>query len=47
MHLSMNTIPIERVICNFMDEIPVPDKGSVEVSYDIGNQTLQFFRPLN
>lgn len=30
-----------------MDEIPVPDKGNVEVTYDIGNQTLSFFRPLN
>lgn len=29
-------IPIERYICNFVDEVPVPDKGNILVEYDIG-----------
>jgi hypothetical protein len=28
-------IPIERFIVNFMDEIPLPDNGSVLIQHEI------------
>ncbi len=46
-HLSNTPIPMERYIINVMEEIPVPDIGSVLVQYDIGNQTVPFFRKID
>lgn len=40
-------IPMERYICNFVDEIPVPDKGNILVEYDIGNTSIPFFIPVD
>jgi hypothetical protein len=31
--LTPSNIPIERFICNFIDDVPVPPSGKVEVSY--------------
>lgn len=31
--LTPSAIPIERFICNFIDDVPVPPSGKVEVSY--------------
>lgn len=31
--LTPSSIPIERFICNFIDDVPVPPSGKVEVSY--------------
>ncbi len=44
---SKSPLPIERIVCNLMEEIPIPDKGSVKVEYDIGNTTVEFYRPLD
>jgi hypothetical protein len=38
-------IPLERYICNFVDEIPLPPSGKMEVSYFIGTETVHFTRP--
>ena len=40
-------IPIERYICNFVDEIPVPDKGNILVEYDIGSTSIPFYIPVD
>ena len=47
LHISQLSIPIERIICNFMDEIPLPDKGKIAVEYEIGGKIIQFYRPIN
>eukprot|EP00743_Colponemidia_sp_Colp-15_P005741 GILK01006171.1.p1 GENE.GILK01006171.1~~GILK01006171.1.p1 ORF type:complete len:1268 (-),score=219.43 GILK01006171.1:106-3909(-) len=44
-HLSPSTIPIERYICNFMNEVPLPDQGHACVQYDIGHSVIAFWRP--
>ncbi|CAG9324793.1 unnamed protein product [Blepharisma stoltei] len=43
--ISTYELPIERVICNLIQEIPLPDQGITVVEYTIGNKTLQFSRP--
>jgi len=45
--LSQCTIPIERYICNFIDEIPIPIKGKTLVQYEIGSSFVSFYRPLD
>jgi pentatricopeptide repeat protein len=45
LHLSNLEIPLERIICNLMTEIPLPDLGSTAVQYDIGSQRIKFTRP--
>lgn len=40
-------IPLERFIVNVMDEIPLPDKGSVLIQYEIQNQIIPFYRPID
>jgi len=44
---SKTPIPIERYICNFVNEIPVPDKGNILVEYDIGGKTIPFYIPVD
>jgi len=46
-HLSTNPMPIERYICNFMEEIPIPDIGHVYIEYELGGQKIPFFRPID
>ena len=36
--LSTTTIPIERYICNFIDEVPSPPAGRVDVTYYLGEE---------
>lgn len=43
--ISTYEIPIERVICNLMQEVPLPDQGMTSVQYSIGAQSLKFSRP--
>jgi len=43
--MSSNDVPIERVICNLMQEVPLPDQGCTEIHYAIGNETIRFSRP--
>lgn len=38
-------VPLERYICNFVDEIPLPPTGRMEVSYFIGDEVVHFARP--
>lgn len=47
LHLSQCPIPIERYICNFVDEIPIPVKGTTLVQYEIGTTLISFSRPLD
>lgn len=39
------TIPIERYICNFIDEVPSPPAGKVDVTYYLGEQSITFRCP--
>lgn len=45
LHLSTYEVPIERVICNLIQEVPLPDQGVTTVQYSIGNKRLYFSRP--
>lgn len=46
--LSDAPLPLERVICNFMSEVPLPPAGKVAVQYAIGSTEVTFQRaPLN
>ena len=47
LHVSKLDYPIERIVCNFMDEIPIPDKGKNLIEYEIGEKLIQFYRPIN
>lgn len=47
LHLSKNPIPIERYICNFTDEIPIPIKGNNFVQYEIGTTVVNLYRPID
>lgn len=47
-HLSQSMhIPLERFIVNIMDEIPLPDKGSILIQHEIGTQIIPFYRPVD
>ena len=37
-------IPVERYICNFIDEVPSPPAGRVDVTYYLGEQAAITFR---
>ena len=37
-------LPIERMIVNIMDEVPLPDLGNNMVVYD---DTINFYRPID
>lgn len=39
------SIPIERHITNIIEEIPLPDEGTLLVQHEIGGKTASFFRP--
>ena len=43
--MSINEIPIERFICNFINEVPLPPPGKAEVQYGIGDKIISFTRP--
>jgi len=45
-HLSKNEVPIERVICNLVDETPLPDRGRLGVLVDYG-QPIMFKKSAN
>jgi hypothetical protein len=38
-------IPIERYICNIIDDVPAPPSGKVVITYYIGHEPLLFRRP--
>ena len=43
--MSVNSVPLERIICNLIQELPLPDQGVTMIEYTIGNSTLWFSRP--
>ncbi|GAB5373528.1 hypothetical protein AAMO2058_001760100, partial [Amorphochlora amoebiformis] len=43
--LSPSDIPLERILSNFLLEVPVPPQGGTAVQYSIGHKTLVFKRP--
>ena len=43
--LSPLSIPLERLICNFVSEVPLPPLGQARVQYNIGDTELFFERP--
>jgi hypothetical protein len=43
--LNPSSIPIERYICNFLDDVPAPPPGRVEVLYCIGHENVSFQCP--
>lgn len=38
-------IPIERYICNFIDDVPAPPAGRVDVTYYMGEKAISFRCP--
>ena len=45
LHLSAYEVPLERIICNLVQEVPLPDQGVTSVLYNIGREKLEFSRP--
>jgi len=45
MALNGSTIPIERYICNFLDEVPSPPAGRVDITYYLGEKSISFRCP--
>jgi hypothetical protein len=43
--LTPNPVPIERFVCNFVDDVPAPLVGKVDVTYYIGEDTITFRCP--
>jgi len=43
--LSQSSIPLERIVCNFMCEVPLPPLGEVQVQYALQDQIITFARP--
>ena len=43
--LAPSMIPIERYICNIIDDIPAPPAGRVDVTYYLGEQAISFRCP--
>ena len=43
--ISYPRIPIERYVCNFINEVPMPPAGKVRVLYTIADTELHFQRP--
>jgi hypothetical protein len=45
MSLQPCSIPIERFICNFIDDVPAPPAGRIDVTYYLGDQPISFRCP--
>lgn len=43
--LTASTTPIERYICNFIDDVPAPPAGRIDVTYYLGEQAISFRCP--
>jgi hypothetical protein len=43
--LTPDELPVERYICNFMNEIPVPPCGKIKVQFSLANTRIIFARP--
>jgi hypothetical protein len=45
MSLAPCAIPIERYICNFIDDVPAPPAGRIDVTYFLGDVSINFRCP--
>ena len=45
MSLETLPLPIERYICNFIDDVPAPPVGRVDITYYLGSSTICFRCP--
>lgn len=43
--LTPSAIPIERYICNFIDDVPAPPAGLVDITYYLGDHAITFRCP--
>jgi len=43
--ITPSKLPIERYICNFLKEVPLPPQGRTQVQYTIGEKTIMLSRP--
>jgi hypothetical protein len=43
--LSPCPVPLERIVCNFVSEVPLPPAGKVEVQWSLGVEPITFRRP--
>ena len=43
--ITPSKLPIERYICNFLAEVPLPPLGKVQVHYGIGDKEIYITRP--
>jgi hypothetical protein len=43
--LTPDELPVERYICNFMNEIPVPPCGKIKVQFSLANTKIILARP--
>lgn len=43
--LTPNSVPLERVLCNFVNECPIPPLGLIRVEYRITDKCIVFCRP--
>eukprot|EP00762_Andalucia_godoyi_P002307 ANDGO_07626.mRNA.1 DENN domain and WD repeat-containing protein SCD1 len=43
--ISPCPLPLERIVCNFCEEVPVPPMGKIAVQYTIGHLHLSIARP--
>lgn len=43
--LKKGTVPIERYICNFIDDIPAPPPGKVDITYYLMDEEITFRCP--
>jgi DENN domain-containing protein 5 len=43
--LAPGNIPIERYICNFIDDVPAPPAGRIDVTYYLGDEPISFRCP--
>ena len=43
--LSSSPIPLERYIVNFVQEVPLPPQGQIEVNFALADRTIRISRP--
>lgn len=43
--MSPSFVPLERYICNFIDDVPAPTSGKVDITYFLDDEPIQFQCP--
>jgi hypothetical protein len=44
-HLSTVDFPLERVVCNVVDEVYLPERGKAGTMVEVGTSNILFFEP--